>query len=417
MSGLKTLISCTGVFLALSTSAYTQEGQTSALDHKRDIYEKFTPDNFDDGGAVSHYVWKNFPAFFPHATIARTEPERTLETALRSDVAAFNVTLQDGSQSLDEYVKTSPLVDGMIVLSGGKVVYEAYPRMEPYERHLGWSVTKVVVGAALAALEAEGKVDVSRSVETYVPALAGTDWQGISVRDIVNMASGINCLDSDGYQNTGTCVYRYEESLGLTPPYNEPVSTMDLIKGMRKYRAPGTKYEYVSADTFVTGLVVEAISGKPLPLAIQSLVWDKIGPEADGLMMTGLNGQTAAHAGLSARLRDVARFGEIYTKDGLGVVDSEHLTDLGSNNGIRFSPQQAFALKEQFGEDTPTHAAWQWDMIWPDGAMFKGGYSGQGIYVDPAKDLVIAFYGTADETGRSNDLLSAARQLSTSGLF
>lgn len=417
MSGLKTLVSCTGLFLALANSAHAQEGPDNSLEHKRDIYEKFTPDNFDDGGPISHYVWKNFPAFFPHAAIARTGPERALEMARREDVAAFQVDVEGGTQSLNDYVTTSPLVDGMIVLSGGKVVYEAYPRMEAYERHLGWSVTKVVVGAALAALEAQGKVDVSRAVETYVPALSGTDWQGISVRDIVNMASGINCLDSDGYQDTTTCVYRYEESLGLTAPHNEPAKTMDLIKAMRKYRAPGTKYEYVSADTFVIGLVIEAISGQPLPLAIQSLVWDKIGPEADGLMMTGLNGQTAAHAGLSARLRDVARFGEIYTRDSLDVVNGNHLTDLGSNNSIRFSPQQVFVLKEQFGEDTPTHAAWQWDMIWPDGAMFKGGYSGQGIYVDPARDLVIAFYGTADETGRSNDLLSAARQLSKSGLF
>ena len=414
MSGLKTLVSCTGLILMLSGASHAQETQ---LEQKQDIYEKFTPDNFDDGGAISHYVWKNFPAFFPHATIARTGPERSLEASLRADVAGFEIDLHDGSQTLDNYVNSSPLVDGMVVLSGGKIVYEAYPRMEPYERHLGWSVTKVVVAAALAALEAQGKVDVSQPVETYLPMLSGTDWQGISVRNIVNMASGINCLDSDGYQDTTTCVYRYEESLGLTAPHNEPTSTLDLIKSMRKYRAPGTKYEYVSADTFVTGLVIEAISGQPLPLAIQSLVWDKIGPEADGLMMTGLNGLTAAHAGLSARLRDIARFGEIYTLNTLGVVSADHLTDLGGENSIKFGPQQIFALKEQFGEDTPTHAAWQWDMIWPDGAMFKGGYSGQGIYVDPGKDLVIAFYGTANEMGRSNELLSAARQLSKSGLF
>ena len=414
-SKLKTMVSVSALCAALIGPAQAQ-GQQTPLEYKRDIYQKFTPDNFDDGGEVSHYAWKNFPAFFPHATIARTKPARALDKVTRDDVAGLQLTLEDGPQTLDAYVNNSPLVDGMIVLSGGTIVYEAYPRMEPYDRHLGWSVTKVIVGAALAALEAQGKIDIDQPVETYVPELRGADWAGISVRNIVNMASGINCLDSDGYQDTTTCVYIYEESLGLTAPHNEPANTIDLIRGMKKYRAAGTKYEYVSADTFVTGLVIEAVTGQPLALALQSLLWDHTGAEADGLMMTGLNGQSAAHAGLSARLRDIARFGEIYTSRDLGVVGPEHLTDLGSSNGIKFGPQQIFALKEQFGDDYPTHAAWQWDMIWPDGAMFKGGYSGQGIYVDPSLDLVIAFYGTADEAGRSNELLSAARQISRSFL-
>jgi len=395
----------------------TQAQDKNELEKKREIYRKYTPDNFDDGGPISHYVWKNFPAFFPHAVIARTGPERKLAAAPRPDVAGFSITVDDIETTLDKYVTDSPLIDGMIVLSGGKIVYEAYPRMNAHDRHLGWSVTKVYISTALAALEQQGKVDMDLPVETYVPDLRRTDWAGISVRNIVNMASGIACLDSDGYQNTSSCIYQYEETLGLTAPHNPPVDTLDLIKSMKRYRTAGTKYEYVSPDTYVSGQVIENVTGLPLANALQSLIWDKVGAEADGLMMVSPKGNAAAHAGLSARLRDVARFGQIFTSGGLGVVSNDHLSDLAGSNGIRFSPEQLFRMKETWGDDTPTHAAWQWDMIWPDGMMFKGGYSGQGVFVAPGRDIVIAFFGTADTQGNSHDLLNISRQLSTSGLF
>ncbi len=391
--------------------------QQTELEKKRDIYREYTPDNFDDGGPISHYAWKNFSAFFPHAVVARTGPERKLAQALRANVASFAVTVDGTETTLGEYVSSSPLIDGMIILSGGKVVYEAYSRMKAHDRHLGWSVTKVYISTALAALERQGKVDVDLSVETYVPALRRTDWAGITVRNIVNMASGIACLDSDGYQNTSSCIYQYEETLGLTAPHNPPVDTLDLIKSMKRYRAAGTKYEYVSPDTYVSGQVIENITGLPLTAALQSLIWDKVGAEADGLMMISPKGNAAAHAGLSARLRDVARFGQIFTSGGFDVIGNDHMDDLASDKGIRFSPEQLFRMKETWGDDVPSHAAWQWDMIWPDGMMFKGGYSGQGIFVVPKQDIVIAFFGTADTQGNSHDLLKISRQLSVSRLL
>lgn len=410
-------LAAAGIAIVVAVSNHAVALDDTELKQKQRIYDKYTPDNFDDGGPISHYVWKNFPAFFPHATIARTTAERRLDISPRPDIANFAITVDGRETTLAAYVNSSPLVDGLIVLSGGKIVYEAYPNMQAYDRHLGWSVTKVVVSTALAALEHQGLVDVDMPVETYVPDLSGSAWAGLSVRNIVNMASGIDCLDSDGYQNTEGCIYRYEESLGLTARHNPPEATMDLLKSMRRHRAAGTKYEYVSADTYVTGLVVENVSGQPLATAVQSLIWDKIGAEADGLLMISPSGQAAAHAGLSARLRDIARFGQIFTSDGMNIIGRNHQADLRSNRGIAFSPEQIFRLKETFNDDAPSHAAWQWDRIWPDGAMYKGGYSGQGIFVDPDRDIVIAFYGTADKKGASNDLPVIARKLSSSFLF
>ena len=408
---------CHHILFAAITLFLLQAGANaqpaSTLSELRELYQQYTPENFDDGGAVSHYVWKNFVSFFPHATIARTTAIRELEEQANPALAEFEVGAGEEVTRFDDYVMDNPFIDGVIVMVGGKVAYEAYPNMQPYDRHLGWSITKVLVSTALAALEEQGRVEVDVPIEQHLPELANTEWAGISLRHIVNMSSGIDCRDSDGYQNTETCIYRYEESLGLTAPVNPPQSTLETLRGMRRHRPAGEKYEYVSADTFVTGLVIETVTGKPLWLALQDLLWGKIGAEADGLMMISPKGMPATHGGLSARLRDIARFGEVFTaRNNLGVVSQQHLDDLNSANGIAFDAEQLARLDNRFQGDGPRHAAWQWDMIWPDGAMFKGGYSGQGLFVDPGRGVVAAWFGTSGTGGEGHALLPMLRQMS-----
>ena len=82
------------------------------------------------------------------------------------------------------------------------------------------------------------------------------------------MAFGISCLDEDGYQNTESCIYRYEESLRLTAAVNPSQTTLENLFSMRRHLPPGEKYEYVSANTFVIGLVVANVTR----LALQDLV-------------------------------------------------------------------------------------------------------------------------------------------------
>ena len=75
-------------------------------------------------------------------------------------------------------------------------------------------------------------------------------------------------------------------------------------------------------------------------------------------------------------------------------------------------------LIDAFGDDLPVRAAWQWDLVWEDGGMYKGGYSGQGLYVDPDRRLVIAWFGTGDDfDAKSNDMRAISRQLARSALF
>jgi len=407
--------------ILLSTLPYlaiANEDSTTSLEHQRYIYGAYTADNFDDGGPISRHVWQNFPAFYRHTTIAHSGPERLLPQNPRVDVAGFKITLSTGTTTLAGYLESNPYVDGMIVLHGGDIVFEAYPNMHPYDRHIAWSVTKVVTSSALAVLERQGLVDMDSPVENYVPRLSDSNWAGTSVRDIANMASGMDCLDSDGYQNIESCIYRMEESLDMLARHNPDIDNLTHMRSIKRKRPAGEINEYVSANTQVLGMIIENITEMPLAEALKNLIWDRIGAEADGMMVTNLEGVSAPHAGLSARLRDIARFGQIHTPGAdLDVVGSDHFADLRSSNGIGLSDAQLQSLSKSLGDDLPTNTAWQWDLVWADGIRFKSGYSGQGLFVDPNNDVVIAFFGTAGENNGGHELTAISHQLIRSELF
>lgn len=410
--------------LALLVAPLTQAATDAAppatgIDAFRERFRSVTPKTFDSGGAIARQFHLHAPAYLEMATIARTGPARDLPVALEPGIAEQRIESPDGAAPFADYVRRNPYVDGVIVLHAGRVLFEDYPRMAPWQRHFAWSVSKVFTSTLIASLVAEGRIDMERNVADYVPMLAGTAWDGISVRNVANMASGIDCRDSDGYQSPTTCIYRMEESLGITAPTGYQGGLVAHLKGMTRRGPAGARNEYVSANTIVLSLVVEAVTGTPLARAMQDRLWGAMGAEADGLIAISPEGFAYASGGLTLRLRDLARFGQLITQPGeFDVVTPAIVADMQGPKGIALDPDHLARLASGFPGDLPVRAAWQWDLVWPDGGMYKGGYSGQGLYVDPARQLVIAWFGTGEDYGAtSHALTSIARQLARSGRF
>ncbi|MEQ8264212.1 serine hydrolase domain-containing protein [Pseudohaliea sp.] len=382
----------------------------------RDRITSVTRQNFDSGGAVSRQFHLHAPAYRYHATVPRTMPPRALPQAPDDALAAVPVTHGGGTSPFADYVAGDPLLDGVLVLYRGAIAFEAYPHMETWQRHFAWSVSKVITAATLATLVREGRVAMDAPVERYLPMLAGTAWAGTPLQAVADMGSGIDCLDSDGYQDPSTCIYRLEESLDITAPTGRDSSLPAEIAAMARRGPPGARNEYVSANTAVLGLVIEAVAGKPFATVVREQLWDRLGPEADALIAISGDGYPYAAGGFSLRLRDLARFGEAFTATArLGVVD-DALVEAIQGRGIALEAADLDELREFLGDDLPRHSAWQWDFVWEDGAFFKSGYDGQGLYVDPPRELVIAWFGTGlDFSETVNDMLPVARQLARSG--
>jgi CubicO group peptidase (beta-lactamase class C family) len=126
-----------------------------------------------------------------------------LPEELRPEIGGLKVNGEnEAEQTLDQFVSNGA-VDGCIVLHAGKIVYEKYPTIHQNDLHLMMSVTKAFVGTALAILEDEGKIDLRKPVEDYLPELKGSDWAGIQLRDVADMRSGIEGSETsnDAYRN------------------------------------------------------------------------------------------------------------------------------------------------------------------------------------------------------------------------
>jgi len=397
------------------------EGYT--LEQSRAMHAAWTADNWDDGGDITRYTWLHMIEFWPHSIINRGGPVRRLPPTVRQDVANFITKTDLGELRLEDYVRRST-VDGVIVLHEGRIVFEAYPRMLDHEKHLYMSISKAFTATMIAILEDRGLVDVTKPVEAYLPELANSGWSGVPVRDILDMASGIGCLEGEegALENPETCYYQFEAALGWLRPTDKTTDDpYRYVGGLTSHRPPGEAFEYTSPNTFVLGWLIERVTGRRYVEFLESEIWQRMGAESDAFISAPRRGIPVAHAGMSSTLRDVARFGLLFTPTGrivtAPVVSDAYLDKI--QHGGR--PELFNAGREDnprtVDGEPALHNSYQWDWVMADGDFYKGGYGGQGLYVSPSRDLVIAFFGTMNADRSGHRMAEIARQLAKSGLF
>ena len=355
------------------------------------------------------YVFTHMTEFTGHARVAigpKVAPSPPRAPAV--EAARLLLRGEDGvERPLANFVRDPASgVDALIAVSRGRIVLEEYPRVAPGDRHIMWSVTKVLVGTLVAMLVDRGQVDPSLTVERYVPALKGSGWDGVRVRDVLDMASGIEAREhvADALTDPRVPYYRYEASLGTAPLSGlPPLSTFEVTAGYKRRVAPGTLYEYSSVDTFVLAWLVEEVGGVPLAEALSRDIWAPIGASTDAALLISSRGAPGADGGLSCTLRDIALFGHQFTRlarrgaAARAIVSDRYLSAIAAGRpevyraGIATLPSPP-----RIGSpaDLPRCNSWQWDATWADGDLFKSGWSGQGLYVSPARDFVLAYCGT-----------------------
>jgi CubicO group peptidase (beta-lactamase class C family) len=353
-----------------------------------------TTANWDKGGAISHWVYTHVSEVFPAAVVRRGGAVRELSQQPRAEIGALVVDDTDPAGTLDRLVGNGA-VDGIIVLQHGAVVYERHPGVAPEETHLVFSVTKALVATTLAILEDQGKVDLSKPVEAYIPELNGSAWAGTTLRDVADMRSGMagDEKESDSYRNPARIAFQLEATLGwqlrAAPSLAPAVRRGDIIgflSGMKRVDPPGVKWAYNSTNTALIAEVVSRVSGESLADAASDLVWSRIGADHDALLLENELGYPVAHAGLAATLRDVARFGLVFTKQRTGGPDS-----VVSERIVQRMFQARGGKADERGMLPLTY---QWDMIGEHGELVKGGWAGQLLYVNREKDVVVVWLGT-----------------------
>ena len=354
-----------------------------------------TVENWDKGGAVSHWAYLHVSEISPTAIIRRGGSMVDLPQQLRPEIGALKLSHPgEPDQTLEQFVNNGA-VDGCIVLHAGKIVFEKYPTSHPDDLHLAMSVGKAFVATALALLEDEGKIDLEKPVEYYLPELKGSGWQGVRLRDVADMRSGMEGEETsnDAYRNPAHKEFQYEATHGwqprTAPNLPDAVRRGDLLgflATLKRVRNPGETRAYTGTNTAVLGEVISRVTGQSLADVISERIWSKIGAEHDAVLAVNERGFPVAAGGMCMTLRDLARFGMAFTKRPPSLeqgIIPERIVD-------RFFNSRGGSV-DQKGMLPLTY---QWDFVSNQHELAKGGWAGQLLYINRDKDVVVAYSGT-----------------------
>ncbi|HEV2568352.1 serine hydrolase domain-containing protein [Sphingomonas sp.] len=276
---------------------------------------------------------------------------------------------------------------GLIIVQDGRIRLERYARGYSRKgRYTSFSVAKSLTSTLVGAAVRDGFIkSVDDPVTRYIPALAGSAYEGVTVRQVLTMTSGVKWNEDYTDPNSDVArMYAKPVPSGVDP-------TVAYLRTLTREAAPGSKWVYKTGETNLIGVLVTKVTGKSLTDYAEGKIWRPFGMERPLFWMIDQSGQNIGGCCLSASLRDYARIGLFALGGGKGVVPEGWFADatkawspIGSGRGYGY----------------------QW-WIEPEGSFQAQGIFGQMIHVDPSRRLVIALSSAWPRaTGRD---LSVAR--------
>jgi CubicO group peptidase (beta-lactamase class C family) len=274
-------------------------------------------------------------------------------------------------------------VAGLIVLQDGNVRLERYARgYGPEGRWTSFSVAKSFTSTLVGAAIRDGFIQsVDDPVTRYIPELAGSGYDGVSIAQLLTMTSGVRW--NEDYTSPRSDVARM--FLEPVPAGEDP--TVFYMKKLPRETAPGTKWVYKTGETNLIGVLVMRATGKPLATYLSEKVWRPYGMERDAFWMVDPSGHEVSGCCLSVSLRDYARMGQFALEGGKGVVPADWFA--------RSTRPHADIGRPGFGY------GYQW-WTYPQGRFGAQGIFGQTIRIDPKTRTVIAVSAAAPKASDSD---------------
>ncbi len=291
---------------------------------------------------------------------------------------------------------------GLVVLRDGKIVFEKYDRGNTEtSKTISWSLAKSFVSALVGIAVNEGWIaSIEQPVTDYVPLLRDTGYDGVSIKDALQMSSGVR-FDED-YADFFSDINRMGRAIALNTSLDEFVSSL------KRERTPGTYNQYVSMDTQVLGMVLRETTGQTVSSYLETKIWQKIGMEADASWLVDGRGMELAFGGLNCVLRDYARLGMLFMNKGVWngeqIIPAEWVQASVTPGAPHLQPGDNPASDSVLGY------GYQW-WIPQDGDFLAIGIYNQFIYVHPRHRVVIAkssAYPRYNEDGDEKELESIA---------
>lgn len=351
------------------------------------------------------WSFSNFRELVPTARVSRGHGRvAAMPVALRQDLDAVTFIPLGRSEPMTWAAAVEAVyADAVLILHKGRIVHERYYGvMNADQPHIAFSVTKSYVGTLAEMLIADGLIDESAPVSRYIPELAASGFGDATVRQLLDMTTGISY--SEDYTDPNADVAKYAVAAGMRPMppgYAGPRAIYDYLPTITKQGAHGDQFTYKTVNTEVLSWIIARVTGKRAHAVLSERIWSKLGAEHDADVVVDSAGAPVLGGGLSPTLRDMARFGEAMRLN--GRFNGQQIIPASVVARIR-----AGASKDDFAKaGYKTLPGWSYKSQWwvshnAHGAYMARGIHGQAIYIDPKAEMVIVRFASNPMAGNAN---------------
>ena len=373
---LKAIVLC-----AAAVSGVTATADDQSLDQSNDA--RFMPEP-----GSSTLFWRDREQIAGFRNMPATAPARVIEAGgsvrelPRQEVDLGEVSLQveDVNMTVNEYFDRQR-VAGLLVVKDGTILYERYGLGNTDEtRWVSFSVAKSVVAMLIGAAIQDGYIgSVDESVTDYLPRLKGSSYDQATIRDLLQMASGVQWNED----------YADPESDVASADY-ATLALYEYLRDKPRDAEPGDKFNYNTAETNLAGTLLRSAIGNNLSTYLSARIWRPYGMEADASwQLTEPAGGEFGGCCINATLRDYARIG-LFALDNGALADGTHVLP------VNWMAESTAPSKGYEG-----YGYFWW--LNPNGSYQATGIFGQGIYIDAEEQVVIALHSAREHASRDQD--------------
>jgi CubicO group peptidase (beta-lactamase class C family) len=338
-------------------------------------------------------TFRNIGRLFPTHVIAHGTNVFPLLRAARP-LTQFKFPSRGQTWDLADYLAVNR-VSGLLILKNGQIALELYQYGNTDKtRWMGMSVTKSITSTLIGAAVQQGLIaSIQDPVTKYVPRLVGSAYDGVSVRDVLTMSSGVK------WNETYTDPASDRRHLLEAQIAQVPGGVLEVMRALPRAAPPGTVNNYSTGETQIAGEILHGAINRPLAQYLSERIWAKFGMEADATWwLASPDGGEIAGSGLSATLRDFGRFGLFFSNG--GVAGGEQILPPGWTKEA--------GRRQTLKGGKVIDYGYLWWPAWPTAATpdpgdaFSGvGIFGQYLYLNPREQVVIVSLSARSKpTGR-----------------
>ena len=332
---------------------------------------------FDEGNIVENF--RSMAEIFPYHEVKRADPVFEFSSAPQAlpESFTYNGKVYNFAQLMKDTWTT-----GLIVIKNDNICFEEYYLGHTRDKlHISWSVGKSFVSALVGISVEEGKIkNINLPVSDIVPLLKGTGYEGVPLKDVLEMSSGVR-FDED-YAEFYSDINRMGRTIALGNSINE------FAASLKSERKPGEYHHYVSMDTQVLGMVLQQATGMTPAAYLEEKIWKKIGMQSNAKWLVDDYDMELVFGTLNVTLRDYARFGRLYMNqgnwNGEQIVPAQWVKDSTTPDGPHLQPGKNPLSSSRMG-----YGYQWWIPATPKNDFLALGVHGQCIYINPEKRVVI----------------------------